>query len=172
MSRARRWTLGAAWAVAAAVSIGVLTRAPYAAEPPDVALLRLSWRLRGELVEECRRRTPEELERLPAHMRRVEVCDRRVAPYRLRFSVDGERLADQVVRAAGAREDRPLYVFRERPLAPGPRRLRVSFVREGATAPAPSALVLDTLLALKAGQVALVTFDADVGELVVRTTGR
>src|SRR5690606_15072501 len=94
------------------------------------AVLRLSWRVRGIRIQECRTLTPEELDALPPHMRRPEVCEGRIAPYRLRVRVDCRVLADTLVHAAGAREDRPVYVFREFRVVPGVHRVDLRFVRE------------------------------------------
>ncbi|HEX7091319.1 MAG TPA: hypothetical protein VF192_14350 [Longimicrobiales bacterium] len=114
----------------ALAALAALSRAPYREPGADEAVLRLSWRVRGIRVQECRSLTPEELAALPPHMRRPEVCEGRIAPYRLRVRVDGRVLADTLVHAAGAREDRPVYVFREFRVLPGVHRVDLRFVRE------------------------------------------
>lgn len=174
----------AAALLAGAVTLGVaaLSRVPYAPPGGDDAVLRLSWRTRGERVRECRRLTAQELAALPVHMRREEVCEGRVLPYVLRVEVDGRAVVHDTVRAAGAREDRPLYVYRELRVPPGPLRLSVRFTREDAPAGAPRAagelrraasparLELSEALHLRPGEVALVTYDADRRALVARTS--
>jgi hypothetical protein len=92
-------------------------------------VIRLAWRARGERVRRCRTLTPDELAKLPAHMRQEEVCERAVLPYRLRVTVDGASAIDELVHAGGAREDRPLFVFRELSLAPGAHHITVAFER-------------------------------------------
>ena len=134
-----RRTLGGLLAAGLLLALGALSRLPYDAEGADAALLRLSWRIRGERVQECRPLTEEERAALPPHMQREEVCEGRIAPYRLRLRVDGQELEASTVTAAGARQDRPLYVFREIPLPPGEHRLEVSFIRAGGEAPVGSA---------------------------------
>jgi hypothetical protein len=54
--------------------IGWGTRADYQRATDQHALLRLSWRMRGERLENCRDRTPAELEALPVHMRTPRIC--------------------------------------------------------------------------------------------------
>jgi hypothetical protein len=157
---------------------------PYAHEAAAGAELRLAWRARSARVEACRRRTPDELARLPVHMRQELVCERGVAPYRLRVEVDDATLVDRPVAAAGARADRPLYVFEELPLAPGTHRVNVAFIREGDTEEemeedeseeadarrtAPATLTLDTVVVLAAGRAALITYDEDARRLHVVT---
>jgi hypothetical protein len=121
----------------AVVAIAGLSRIPFDATRDDRALVRLSWRTPGELVAECRRLSAEELERLPIHMRREEVCEGRLVPYRLQVDIDGRRVIDDTVRAAGAREDRPLYVFRELPVPPGRHRVEVLWEQVRAGEPEP-----------------------------------
>ncbi|MEK7667721.1 MAG: hypothetical protein AAB409_03645, partial [Gemmatimonadota bacterium] len=115
--------------VAAAVTLAIvgLSRVPYAAEPSEDAELRLAWRYRSERVQQCRRLSEEEQERLPAHMRRTEDCTRGLRPYRLTVAVDGAEAGEadegrerdegraapagvsfvDTVRARGAASDRP-----------------------------------------------------------------
>jgi hypothetical protein len=96
--------------------------------------------------------------------------------------LDGSTLVDELVTGGGLRRDRPIYVYREFPLTPGPRALSVRFeladepaeIGETAATRArfdalPRALTLDTTLALNPRAVALVTYDADRRALVIRS---
>jgi hypothetical protein len=133
------------------------------------AVVRLSWRAPAEEVVHCRPATPEELARLAPHMRRPEVCERRVVRYTVALDVDGVPVLRDTVRGAGARGDRPAYVQVERALAPGRHRLRVEFRRlpegseagaaAGGTAVLAPAAVLDTVVCAVPGAVLLVTYD-------------
>ncbi len=103
MSPARR-VAGLAVAAAALIATTVLSQWPWQAEQGGRSLLRISWRARGERIEDCRRATAEELAALPAHMRQEVVCaDPRVAPYRLRVAVDGRSLVDSAAPGSGIR---------------------------------------------------------------------
>jgi hypothetical protein len=188
MNRRGQWILGSVVAAAAVAAIGALSRVSYVAEAGNHAVVRLAWRTRSTRVEECRHLSAEELARRPIHMREDEVCEGRLLPYLLHVLVD-DRSDSSLVRAAGARADRPLYVYREFPVAPGRHRLRVMFAREGspgAESPhdeaaegahpehakatiAPARLDLDTVVTLREREVALVTYDADLRRLVVRS---
>ena len=57
--------------------------------------------------------------------------------YRLEVAVDGVVRKSAVVEGAGARGDRPLYVFDSIPLSPGRHDIRVTFTRVGARSPGP-----------------------------------
>ena len=107
--------------------MGWLSRAPYDPPGSDAAVLRMSWRLRGQRIEECRPRTQAELDALPVHMRTPEICEGHLVAYRLVVRV-GDAPADSLVFVPqGAKGDRPVFVMHEVPLAPGPQRVRVSF---------------------------------------------
>jgi hypothetical protein len=170
----KRWLkrpAAAMLAIAAGLATAALSQVPYRASIRDRALLRLSWRAAGERVQECRQATADELSRQPVHMRTEVICEGRVAPFRLRVEVDGERVIDEQIRASGAREDRPVYVFRERALLPGRHEVVVRFERvdqrgeveerrEG-DAPFPRELGLSRSVTLRDGEIALITYDAE-----------
>lgn len=167
-----RQRLGAAVVSAAILlAIGALSEVPTIHAGSDEALLRLSWRLQGVAVEECRPLTAEELERIPAHMRRTEECTREVMDYELRVAgVPPGELVD-TVSPSGARRDRPVYVFRDLEVNPGTYDVEVTF-----SALVPDDFVPDERpltyswggrIALSPAEVALVTLD-DSGEKLVR----
>jgi hypothetical protein len=175
-------------AAAVTVAVGAASRVPYRAAGDSDSVLRLTWRVRGERVDECRHLTKEEQAALPAHMRREEICEGRIAPYRLSVDVDGRSFENSVFRPAGARQDRPIYVYREIRLAPGPHHLVIAFTREGpplrhaegiherpeTTAEeerergGPSQLLLNTRLSLGPGEVVLVMYEGKGENLSLR----
>jgi hypothetical protein len=179
-------------AVGATLGIRGLSHVPFAAERDPRAVVRLSWRVLGQQIEECRRLSAEELQQLPAHMRREEVCEGRVAPYRLNVLVDGALADSGLVRASGARQDRPIYVFREISIDPGEHRLEISFISErpavsersdsgteqapagGATGTvrtadaAPAELRFDHRIELAPREIALIVYNSERRELVLQ----
>lgn len=126
MSRARRTAAAAVSALAAIAVVGG-SRLPWTASPADRALLRLSWRAPSEATERCRPLTQEEKADLPVHMRVPEVCETRTVPYLLEIRIDGAAAAHDTLHGAGAREDRPVVVFREIPLVSGSHDVEVRF---------------------------------------------
>jgi hypothetical protein len=154
----------AATAVMTLALVG-LSRVPWSAAPGDDGALRLAWQYKSQPVERCRTATPEELAKLPPHMRRTTICERGLRPYVLEVSVDGGAARVDTVRARGARADRPLGVFAQVPLAPGAHAIRVAFSPAGGD---HAPLTLDTTLVLAPRQVWLVTLDGDRGTLVLR----
>lgn len=178
MSRPARVALGALLSLLVLGGLRTTSYLPYTAARDTAAVLRLAWRARGERVNQCRTRTADELARLPVHMRQTEVCERRLLPYRLVVRLDDREVANREVRGAGAREDRPLFVFEDIRVAPGPHRVVVYFTREGGDSVAPKApnqglstparLALDTVVAVGARRIALVTYDEEREQLVLR----
>lgn len=178
VSRLPRWALGTLVVAVVLAGVRVGSLASYTAAADAHAVIRLAWRARGERVRNCRHRTPEELEKLPPHMRQEEVCEGRVLPYRLVVALDGVAAVDEVIHGAGAREDRPLYVSRDLPVPPGAHRLAITFARESGAAGdsvialgglnTPARLTLDTTVTAGSRRVVLVTYDEERGQWVLR----
>ena len=122
--------------VSSAVGLGLLARASAAPLPfheGTTARLRLSWSARPERIEVCRTLSAEELAQREEHMRQRVECDGHFATYALRVESDGRVIGEAVIRGAGLRNDRPLYLLREYDVAPGLHRVRVSFTRREKT---------------------------------------
>jgi hypothetical protein len=166
-----RPVLAVLWTAAATAAIAAAARAPYSPPGADDAVLRFSWRMTIDAMENCRRRTAEELEALPAHMRAPELCTRDAATYRLIRRI-GELPPDTVhLVRGGAKGDRPVYVLEERALPAGRHRVRVDLERS-TSAGVEVLAALDTVLALREGRVQLVTLDAESRRLVARSAER
>ena len=183
MSRARAWIGGGALAAGMTLALGWLSQVPYDAARDVESMVRLAWRTRGTRVEECRRLTGAELERLPVHMRQEEVCEGRTLSYRLVVTLDGRTMVDEEVYPSGARADRPLYVYREFPLRPGWHDVDIAFTRDPVPsdtarggegersqreAAAPRRLTLTERVMLEPDQIVLVTYDAEARRLMLK----
>lgn len=100
--------------VGAAVVVGLLcavvglgSALPYAAPQPASPELVLSFKHPGQVSENCRDLTPEEIEALPAHMRRTRVCERERAPVRVRVAVAGRAVFERTYPPTGLGGDGP-----------------------------------------------------------------
>ena len=113
--------------VMAAVAAG--SAAPVGLHPGESGRLRLSWSARPERIETCREVSAKELAELEEHMRQRVECDGHFATYTLEVRADNRVVATTVVRGAGLRHDRPIYLLREFDVPAGVRRIRVSFIR-------------------------------------------
>lgn len=176
--RGVRLVVAGAVALILAAALSALSRLPLAEPDAERSVLHLTWRLRGEEVVACRAPTEAELAELPVHMRNPDACMGEIPAFRLTVALDGQERVSRVVRPAGVRGDRPLYVYEELRVAPGRHRLEVRFEREGdeddagsgppgAAAASVTSLVLSTSVELAPGQVLLVTRDAS-GALELR----
>ncbi len=174
MKDAARVALGVALAAALAAGTAWTSRVPVTLDEGDYAHVRLSWRVDGVTLEACRELSPEELERLPVHMRNPQACVGTKAPFELRARL-GEREVMDTIRPAGARGDRPISVFRELRLPPGAVEVDVTFdalLPDTAARPADAAAHYrwNAVVELEPGEVALLTVDED-GRAVILTPG-
>jgi hypothetical protein len=146
--------------------------------PASDSQLRLAWSALPERVEDCRQRSPDELARLPQHMRQPLACEGTTAAYRLQVRVAGALVVDRVVRGGGLRHDRRLYVLEEVPVAPGPADIQVRFDRVGAARSdnagaatqrvesVPPHLDFDQRLVFPEREVVLMTYSPDTRSLI------
>ena len=112
-------------AVVGTVAVAWLSRVPLEFDSEHEALVRLSWRVDGISIEECRQLSEVELANLPIHMRNPEACIGRIAPYRLQVALDGQLMVNDTIHPGGARGDRPIYVLSDFPVDPGEHRVQV-----------------------------------------------
>jgi hypothetical protein len=124
-----RWAAATVATGAALIAMSRLSATPLPFAKAGMSRLRLSWSARPERIEVCRTVSAEELAREEEHMRQRVECEGHFATYALRVEADGRLLSESVVRGAGLRHDRPIYLLRDIDLASGMHRIRVSFVR-------------------------------------------
>lgn len=150
MSPARR---AGAWGFALVLALGLaaLSRGDWRAHRGEEAVLRLTWSVRPERIETCRRVSEAEQAERPEHMRQAVVCDGAAATYRLQVWRDEALLEDQVLRGGGLRSDRPIYVLRDFPVPPGSYRLRVALRRVESVATDTTGSGADSGLSLDRG---------------------
>jgi ferredoxin len=125
-------TAGPRWLAAVALSLLLLALVALASGWPqgadaDHAVLRLAWRLAGQVRERCRDLTAEELAARPVHMRRPRECVSEVLTYDLTAAVDGRVVSHKRVKSPGLRGDRPLSVEEDLKIAPGEHAVTVTF---------------------------------------------
>ena len=162
--------------VAGTALLAVLSQWPYAPAGETDAVVRLAWRTRSVRRDKCRTLSAEELAKVPAHMQRSEVCESTVVPYRLQVIIDGREVLDEIVRSAGVRKDRPLFVYHELPVTPEAHDLVVRFTRQtavdaagaGSDEATPARLELERRINLSPLQVALVTYDVEQRRLILK----
>lgn len=149
-----------------AVLIYFASDAPYAASSPGESLIKLTFKHPGKIQEGCRERTPEELARMPAHMRKAKDCERTRPPVHVEFSLDDRSLMARTFAATGIMKDGPSYAYETFPVSPGRHRIvvnmRDSLRKEGFD------YLFERDISLDPGAVAVVDFDNARQSFVVR----
>ena len=96
----------------------------------DHSMLRLGFRLTGQVKETCEDLSAEAMAKLPMHMRTARKCKLEVLTYLLKATLDGRVLIEKRVTPAGLRGDRPLSVEEDFEVTTGEHTVEVSFVPE------------------------------------------
>ena len=100
--------------VVAALFAGVVALADwpvYRATPAGSAVVVFTFVHGADRRAQCRRRTPEELAKLPLNMRKVEDCPRGRQPVDVELDVDGRNLYRASLPPAGIAGDGPSRVY-------------------------------------------------------------
>jgi ferredoxin len=111
------------------VTLGIVTYVGsdfiYASPPRTQPNLLLSLTWPGKVTEDCRERTAEELEALPAHMRRAQECDRERSDVRVRIEVDGVEVLSKAYPPSGLFSDGRSVAVERIPVTAGARKVRI-----------------------------------------------
>lgn len=101
------------------------TRPTFSVIAPGEALLRLSFTHAAERVHACRKRSPEELAKLPPNMRTPLDCPRERVPVRVSLQLDGREIFARTVPPAGLHHDGDATVYFRTPVPAGQHRIVV-----------------------------------------------
>ena len=106
--------------------IGAFADSPvYVYQPPDRALIKLSFAHGAERKGGCRRLSPEEIAKLPPNMRRPTECPRERLPVYTELVLDGQVVFRANLPPTGLAGDGPSRVYERFPAAPGAHRIAV-----------------------------------------------
>jgi hypothetical protein len=131
---------------------------------PDQALLKLSFSHPGQLREECRRRSAEELAKLPPNMRQALDCPRERSPVTVELALDGEVVTREVVEPAGLSRDGPSTLYARFVVPAGEHRLAVR-IDDSVRDPGFNH-VREEEVELAAGRILVVDFDPGKGGIL------
>ena len=150
-----------------AAFIGFFSTSPaYQHLPDDAALLRLSFSHPAKLKADCRKRTADELAKLPANMRADFDCPRERSPVTVRIELDGQTLIDESFPRAGLHKDGAASAYRHVPIAAGPHKLLAQFNDDARVS--GFNYVREKAIDVKPGQIVLIDFTAERGGIVIR----
>ena len=128
MDRAH-YAVAAALAIAGLAALVLLSRAAWQAADPDLAELRLSWRIPTPSYRQCRPPTEAELRGVLPHMRPTEVCSDTAIPFRLTVRLNGDTLHSEPVTGSGRRA-RTMTIYRSFSVPAGSYALEVALLPE------------------------------------------
>lgn len=153
-----------------AVVIGALSNSPaYVAHDPENALLRLSFTHAGKRIEECRKRTREELAELAANMRAPMSCKRERWPVIAVLSLDGKKIYQGVSAPAGISRDGHSSFYQGFPVTAGRHRITLGlWDSRGEAGPGKYDYVLDRQVDLKAKEILVIGFDNALGAITLQ----
>ncbi len=148
-----------------AAFIGYFASSPkYRQIPDDTALIKLSISHLGD--RECRKRTPEELAKLPPNMRAPMDCPRERSDIKLEADLDGQPVFRTVMHPTGLYKDGVSTVYKRFEVKAGSHQLAVrmndNLVKPGFN------FVKEAAITLKPGQVMVIDFNPDQGGLFFR----
>ena len=93
--------------------------------PPQAAIVKLSFTHGSNRQAECRRRTPEELAKLPANMRKPLECPRARGSVYVELDIDKETVYRASLLGTGISGDGPARVYQRFQVASGPHAIAV-----------------------------------------------
>lgn len=149
-----------------AAALGVFSTWPrYTHLPPDQALVKVSFTHTAQHVGECRRRSDEEMAKLPPNMRVREVCPRERAPVRFELDIDGKAAYREVLQPSGLAHDGAASLYRRMAVPAGTHRIeaRISDRADG-----EFDYTREETVVLAPAQILLVGFSASGDGLVFR----
>lgn len=118
-SRFSGWLATSLLAVVVAGGLGAANEWPHRVAGPAASELVVTFKHPGSIGENCRQVSEEEKARMPVHMRRDKLCERRRSDVRLRVAVDGNTVVERSYAPAGVWSDGNSVAVERVPLAPG-----------------------------------------------------
>ncbi len=148
-----------------AVFIGYFASFPrYKQIPDDVALIKLSMSHLGD--RECRKRTPEELEKMPRNMRAPMDCPRERSDIKLEVDMDEQPLFRTLMHPTGLSKDGVSTVYKRFEVKAGTHKLSVR-MNDNLANPGFN-FVKEAEINLKPAQVLVIDFNPDRGGLFLK----
>ncbi|MBL6931678.1 MAG: hypothetical protein ISR45_01930 [Rhodospirillales bacterium] len=159
---------GATFAVFALVISYFSTSPAYVAHPPEKALLKLSMTHAGKHVQECKKRSREELAKLAANMRAPMDCSRERWPVIVDLALDGERIFTGSATPTGLSKDGHSSFYEGFPVVTGVHTISVGVWDSKAKADSDDFdYVLKQEVNLKPQEILVISFDNAAGRITL-----
>jgi hypothetical protein len=106
--------------------VGYFSTSPaYTHLPADQAVIKLSFAHAGKVAGDCRKRTDEELAKLPPNMRQPMDCPRERSPILIELELDGRLIHREELRPTGLARDGTAYIYQSFRVPAGEYRLEM-----------------------------------------------
>lgn len=138
---------------------------PYAYWPESTGQLKVSLSVPGDHKEACRKRTRDELAKLPPNMRAPMSCSRERFPVVLEASLDGSPLYRESREPTGLSKDGASAFYKKFPILAGTHEVAVRLSLDGGTT---FPYILDHTLAIASGQAVVLGFGGVEKSLFLR----
>ena len=131
----------------------------------DQSVISLTFSQAGQLLQECRKLTQQELDKLPANMRKTEECQRQRQAVEVVFKLDDKIIYEENLAPTGIWSDGAVTVYQRMKVPKGQHQMfigmRNSNIDQGYD------YVLESELVLEAGQHLIVEFDELTEKFVI-----
>ena len=153
-----------------AAAIGYFSTSPaYVAHPPQKALLKLTFNHAGKHVEECRKRTREELLALPANMRKPMECKRERWPVIVDLALDGKNIYRGVATPAGVSKDGHSSFYATFPVSSGKHTITIGmWDSRGEAGGGDYDYVMEQVVDLTPQEILVIGFNNETGRLTLK----
>ncbi len=132
----------------------------------DQALIKLSFSHAGQLAQECRKRSAEELAKLPPNMRAPMECPRERSPVSVELALDGNTLARRSASPSGLSRDGASTLYERLPVAAGRHELSVKI--NDSVRISGFNYSREQRVQLQPGQVLVVDFNPEKGGILIQ----
>ena len=139
---------------------------PYTQLTANQAVITVAFSHAGELREECRQLSQEELAKLPPNMRAPMDCPRERSPVTVQLLLDGELLIEDVAHAPGLYNDLGIDIYRSAKVPVGKHTLAVR-MNDNARVEGPTHTHEETVT-LEPAQLLVIDFNSEIRSFIVR----
>jgi len=139
---------------------------PYVRLTPEQSMITLALSHAGKPVEECRKKTPEELAKLPPNMRVLEECPRERSPVKIQVMLDDETVIDKNVSPPGLYKDQGVDIYHSVKVPIGEHRLEIR-MNDNVRVDGPTHHFQQSV-SLDAAELLVIQFNSAANQFVVR----
>ena len=139
---------------------------PYTQLTANQAVITVAFSHAGELREECRQLSQEELAKLPPNMRAPMNCPRERSPVTVQLLLDGELLIEDVAHAPGLYNDLGIDIYRSAKVPVGKHTLAVR-MNDNVRVEGPTHSHEETVT-LGPAQLLVIDFNSEIRSFIVR----